>query len=29
MPMKILIDIYLSKMNEGDFVNLIESISAV
>lgn len=29
MPTKTLIDIYLSKMNEGDFVNLIESISAV
>lgn len=29
MPTKTLIDIYLSKMNEGDFVNLIESISTV
>ena len=27
MPIKTLIDIYLSKMNEGDFINLIESIS--
>ena len=26
MPTKTLIDIYLSKMNEGDFINLIESI---
>ncbi len=29
MPTKTLIDIYLSKMNEGDFVNLIESISNI
>ena len=27
MPTKTLIDIYLSKMNEGDFINLIESIN--
>ena len=27
MPTKTLIDIYLSKLNEGDFINLIESIS--
>lgn len=29
MPTKTLIDIYLSKMNEGDFINLIESISSI
>lgn len=29
MPTKTLIDIYLSKMNEGDFINLIESISGI
>ncbi len=29
MPTKTLIDVYLSKMNEGDFVNLIESISSI
>ena len=29
MPTKTLIDIYLSKLNEGDFINLIESISGM
>lgn len=29
MPTKTLIDIYITKMNEGDFVNLIESISNI
>ncbi|SCJ60262.1 Uncharacterised protein [uncultured Clostridium sp.] len=29
MPTKTLIDIYLSKMNEGDFISLIESISSI
>jgi hypothetical protein len=29
MPTKTLIDIYLSKLNEGDFINLIESISGI
>lgn len=29
MPTKTLIDIYINKMNEGDFINLIESISNI
>ena len=29
MPTKTLIDIYLSKLNEGDFINLIESTSGI
>lgn len=29
MPTKALIDIYLDKKNEGDFINLIESLSEI
>ena len=29
MPTKTLIDIYLDKKDEGEFINLIESISSM